>query len=96
MRSRDSASAGVCGSVLEMFDTRLVGTVLVILMTIGDEGELIAFRVVAFGLVTTWGRLRLRIGVGSFCDAGSDGGGGSGSNSEVSMDGRAELFSDGA
>lgn len=77
-------------------EARFVGILLLILMKIGDEGELIAFRVVALGVVTTRGRFRLRIEEGSFCDVNSGGGVGRGGCSEVSMDGRAELFSEGA
>lgn len=54
MRSRDWDSAGVCGRVLAMLeDSRFEAMLLVMLMKIGDEGVLIALRVVDLGLVAT-------------------------------------------
>ena len=64
MRSRDCTSAGVCGRVFAVLDVRLEAMLLVMLMNTGEEGELRAFLVVAFGLSTTLGRLRCRIGEG--------------------------------
>jgi hypothetical protein len=90
MRSKDCASAGVCGSDLPLLELRFEATLLVILMKIGEVGGLTALR---FGASTTFGRLRFKIG-DACLGVGSLGGVGMGGWSVVSVDGRGVFLSD--